>query len=153
MSWLHHVLFLRALLAACATAAPPGGAGPSAAQVEHQQNHHRVAPPHTDGDPTTSSRRHRAAAAPESGQQLVPKAFTFIPLADTKPRGWLLEQSRIQADTLGGHLQYFFVNNSLWMKDYANLSAVPYPQKDLETVPCARAPLSWPLCLWQAPAS
>eukprot|EP01052_Picozoa_sp_SAG31_P040527 SAG31_NODE_5890_length_2272_cov_1.184998_2_plen_190_part_00 len=44
-------------------------------------------------------------------------------------------QSRIQADTLGGHLEYFYVNNSLWMKDYDNLSNVPYPQKDLETVP------------------
>lgn len=66
---------------------------------------------------------------------LLPKRFIFARLNETKPRGWLLAQSRIQADTLGGHLEYFFVNNSLWMKDYANLSEVPYPQKDLETVP------------------
>ena len=70
--------------------------------------------------------------------RLLPKAFTFPPLSDTKPRGWLHMQSRIQADTLCGHLEYFFVNNSLWMKDYKNLSTVPYPQKDLETVPYVR---------------
>lgn len=69
------------------------------------------------------------------GLELLPKRFTFPPLSATKPLGWLRAQSRIQADTLGGHLEYFFVNNSLWMKDYANLSEVPYPQKDLETVP------------------
>jgi hypothetical protein len=68
-----------------------------------------------------------------SSDTLAAKAFTFPPLSDTKPLGWLRAQSRIQTDTLGGHLEYFFVNNSLWMKDYANLSTVPYPQKDLET--------------------
>ena len=77
------------------------------------------------------------AAAPASAKQLElrPREYTFVPMADIRPSGWLREQSRIQADTLGGHLEYFFVNNSLWMKDYANLSTVPYPQKDLETVP------------------
>ena len=74
-------------------------------------------------------------AAADQRLELKPKAFTFLPLTDTKPRGWLKEQLRIQAETLGGHLEYFFVNNSLWMKDYPNMSAVPYPQKDLETVP------------------
>ena len=77
----------------------------------------------------------RAVAAGPARLQLLPKRFTFPPLSATKPLGWLRAQSRIQADTLGGHLEYFFVNNSLWMKDYANLSEVPYPQKDLETVP------------------
>ena len=67
--------------------------------------------------------------------QLAARAFTFAPVSDTKPTGWLKLQSRIQADTLGGHLEYFFVNNSMWMKDYKNLSAVPYHAKFLETVP------------------
>ena len=45
------------------------------------------------------------------GLELLPKRFTFPPLSATKPLGWLRAQSRIQADTLGGHLEYFFVNN------------------------------------------
>ena len=80
------------------------------------------------------------ASASADPPTLAPKAFSFAPIADTKPLGWLQKQSRIQADTLGGHLEYFFVNNSLWMKDYKNLSEVPYPQKDLETVPCTNLP-------------
>ena len=81
-----------------------------------------------------------ASASASAAPSLAPKTFSFAPIADTKPLGWLKAQSRIQADTLGGHLEYFFVNNSLWMKDYKNLSEVPYPQKDLETVPCANIP-------------
>eukprot|EP01043_Picozoa_sp_COSAG02_P089585 COSAG02_NODE_26548_length_630_cov_1.630885_1_plen_156_part_01 len=81
-----------------------------------------------------ATQAHPLAAEP-TRLELLPKRFTFPPLSATKPLGWLHAQSRIQADTLGGHLEYFFVNNSLWMKDYANLSDVPYPQKDLETVP------------------
>ena len=53
-----------------------------------------------------------------------------------KPTGWLLTQEKIQADTLGGHLQYFFVNGSQWFKDKGPPPYGAFNQMDyLEAVP------------------
>jgi hypothetical protein len=131
------------------------GASPPALSMHHHHHRHhhhylgaddddflqlQLQPPPPPPPPLTPHPSHqtevpKTVATPSETTHLRPRAFIFPPLSDTKPKGWLQTQSRIQADTLGGHLEYFFVNNSLWMKDYANLSTVPYPQKDLETVP------------------
>src|SRR4051812_17864258 len=45
-------------------------------------------------------------------------AFPMLPLTSVKPRGWLLEQLRIQANGLTGHLDEFWPDvgpNSAWL--------------------------------------
>jgi DUF1680 family protein len=45
-------------------------------------------------------------------------AFNMLPLATVKPKGWLLDQLRIQANGLSGHLDEFWPdlgNNSGWL--------------------------------------
>src|SRR5437773_11957293 len=39
---------------------------------------------------------------------LQPRAFTPLPLGSISPRGWLLDQCRIQADGITGHLEEFW---------------------------------------------
>src|SRR6267142_3974284 len=49
---------------------------------------------------------------------LQPNAFNMLPLATVKPKGWLLDQLRIQANGLSGHLDEFWPdlgNNSGWL--------------------------------------
>jgi hypothetical protein len=49
---------------------------------------------------------------------LAPNAFNFLPLGSTRPRGWLLEQLRIQANGLSGHLDETWADvgpNSGWL--------------------------------------
>lgn len=47
---------------------------------------------------------------------LKPRAFTPLPLGQVRPEGWLLEQLRIQADGLSGHLDEFWpdIADSAW---------------------------------------
>jgi hypothetical protein len=49
--------------------------------------------------------------------KLSPRAFAPLPLGSIRPRGWLLEQLRIQASGLSGHLHEFWpdVAQSGWM--------------------------------------
>jgi uncharacterized protein len=49
---------------------------------------------------------------------LQPNAFNMLPLTSVKPRGWLLDQLRIQANGLSGHVDEFWPdlgNNSGWL--------------------------------------
>lgn len=55
-----------------------------------------------------------AAATPDT---LAPRAFDPLPLGAVMPRGWLLDQLRIQADGLSGHLDEFWadIRDSGWI--------------------------------------
>ena len=75
------------------------------------------------------------AGAPDASSPLVPRAFKWFPPGHVKPKGWLLQQAQIQADTLCGHLEYFFVNQSQWQNDLPGRIAPFNQAKNLETVP------------------
>lgn len=65
---------------------------------------------------------------------LAPPAYRWLPIPQILPRGWLLKQLTIQGDTLCGHLEDFFVNESDWIGPEPKKRA-PYNQKYLEAVP------------------
>ncbi|MBK8023716.1 MAG: glycoside hydrolase family 127 protein [Chloroflexi bacterium] len=55
---------------------------------------------------------------PQNRAPLLPAAFLALPLGAVKPKGWLLEQLRIQANGLTGHLDEFWSDvgpNSGWL--------------------------------------
>ena len=62
--------------------------------------------------------RHLAGAAIADGLKQTGKdAFRALPLGEVRPQGWLLQQMRIQADGLSGHLDEFWPDvgpNSAW---------------------------------------
>ena len=73
---------------------------------------------------------------------LTPPKHTWLAIPDIRPQGWLLTQETIQATTLGGHLEYFFVNGSEWLTDTRppDGSNGAFNQRGhLETVPCKLA--------------
>lgn len=51
----------------------------------------------------------------DAASPLKDRSFRWLPITDIRPRGWLETQATIQAETLGGHLHEFFVNNSQWI--------------------------------------
>lgn len=55
--------------------------------------------------------------ATTTSSRLLPRAFAPLPLGAIKPRGWLLNQLRIQARGLTGHLDEFWPDlvNSQWL--------------------------------------
>ena len=62
------------------------------------------------------------AAPPEAAipnrQPLQPNAFNLLPLTSVRPSGWLLEQLRIQASGLSGHIDEFWPDlgpNTAWL--------------------------------------
>src|SRR5687767_13092502 len=57
------------------------------------------------------------AQPPVRTSKLRPLAFQPLPLGQIKPMGWLLNQLRIQAKGLGGHLDEFWsdVKDSAWV--------------------------------------
>lgn len=58
------------------------------------------------------------AAAVKNRAPLAPGAFTLLPAGSIRPRGWLAAQLRIQADSLGGHLDETWADvgpNSGWL--------------------------------------
>jgi hypothetical protein len=62
----------------------------------------------------------KAAPAPplQNKAPLQPSAFLPLPLTSVKPKGWLLEQLRTQANGLSGHLDEFWPDlgkNSAWL--------------------------------------
>ena len=57
-------------------------------------------------------------ASGSTGPPLQPSAFRLLPLGAIRPRGWLREQLRIQADGLSGHLDEFWPDlgpNNMWL--------------------------------------
>jgi len=55
---------------------------------------------------------------PANRPPLQPQAFTPLPLGAVGPRGWLLNQCRIQADGLTGHLEEFWPDlgpDNMWL--------------------------------------
>ena len=82
----------------------------------HRRGQHRVTGHHHRASRRAAQRpaapaKAAAAADPGHNNKLAPQMYEYLALGSTKPQGWLLAQSQIQADTLGGHLEYFFVNN------------------------------------------
>ena len=62
-------------------------------------------------------------------QDLRPLAFSFLPIAEIRPEGWLRRQLRIQADGLSGHLDEFWpdIRDSRWIGgDREGWERVPY---------------------------
>jgi hypothetical protein len=61
----------------------------------------------------------RAASAPVANRgPLQPNAFNPLPLGSVMPKGWLLEQLRLQAQGLSGHLDEFWADvgpQSAWL--------------------------------------
>jgi len=55
--------------------------------------------------------------------QLLPPIFSPLPLGSIKPQGWLLDQLQLQAESLSGHLQYFWadVMSSSWVGGKADV--------------------------------
>ena len=59
-----------------------------------------------------------AALAEPAEPKLAPPAFRTLPLGAIRPAGWLQRQLRIQADSMGGHLDEFWPDvgaNSGWL--------------------------------------
>jgi len=58
-------------------------------------------------------------AVPQTGKSALPgaPAYTPLPVGDVMPEGWLLEQLKLQADGLSGHLAMFWndVQHSIWL--------------------------------------
>eukprot|EP00927_Polykrikos_kofoidii_P068291 TRINITY_DN6364_c0_g1_i1.p1 TRINITY_DN6364_c0_g1~~TRINITY_DN6364_c0_g1_i1.p1 ORF type:complete len:692 (+),score=87.96 TRINITY_DN6364_c0_g1_i1:81-2156(+) len=46
---------------------------------------------------------------------LSPRLYDWLPMTDIKPRGWLKKQAEIQASSLGGHLQVFWLPDNKWL--------------------------------------
>ncbi len=79
---------------------------------------HRLHTPRID-HPNRGRRRPQSAARRQrSRAPLTPSAFFFLPLGSIRPRGWLLDQLRIQASGLSGHLYAIWPDvgpNSGWL--------------------------------------
>ncbi len=58
-------------------------------------------------------------AVPQSRVSPLPgaPAYTPLPVGDVMPEGWLLEQLKLQADGLSGHLAMFWndIQHSIWL--------------------------------------
>ena len=61
-------------------------------------------------------------AVPQRGQQqLQPQAFVPLGVGSVTPQGWLLEQLKLQAEGLSGHLAMFYpsIAESWWVGESA----------------------------------
>ncbi|KAK7462273.1 hypothetical protein VKT23_007874 [Stygiomarasmius scandens] len=68
-----------------------------------------------------------------AGNSVVPPLFQRLPTGSIKPAGWAMDQARVQADGLAGHLREFdsYVNGSIWVEggsiEYSEMhEAAPY---------------------------
>ena len=57
------------------------------------------------------------ARLPQQPPALAPQTFIPLPVGSITPRGWLLEQLKLQAEGLSGHLAMFYpsIGNSWWV--------------------------------------
>ena len=78
---------------------------------------------------------------PKNREPLYPAAFQALPLGAIKPRGWLLNQLKVQANGLTGHLDEFWPDvgptAAGWAETVNPGSAVPI---------ISTACFPWPIC-------
>ncbi|KAF5377925.1 hypothetical protein D9615_006767 [Tricholomella constricta] len=74
-----------------------------------------------------------AFVGPSLSATLLPPLYERLPTGSIKPSGWALDQARIQADGLAGHIRDFgsYVKGSIWVKggsiEYSEMhEAAPY---------------------------
>jgi hypothetical protein len=74
-------------------------------------------------------------------QQLQPQAFVPLGVGSITPQGWLLEQLKLQAEGLSGHLAMFYpsIAESWWVGGTQDQGSFIYQQAPYWSVSSARA--------------